>query len=865
MFHKPLRRLSPVAAALSLALATAGHAQTKPAAAPAKPATDTAKPAKKAGITDKVKTSRKTEGLFTVYQDTAAGNLQLYVKKNQLDKEFIYQSYSMNGPASLGLNQMMHRANLTFRIQKYYDRLEFLITNNNFYFDSTNAISKAKNADIPDAVFYSDKVSAEDENGYLISADGLFLSDKMDPVKPVIAPGMPPGAMFLLGNLNPTKSKYSRIASYPENTDVTVDLAYDNPMPFNGGDQSITDARYVRVRMQHTFIEMPSNGYRPRRDDPRVGFFSDEVNDQTSMSATPYKDVIHRWHLEKKDPSAAVSEPVQPIVWWIENTTPVEYRQTIVEAGQKWNEAFEKAGFRNAVVMKIQPDNADWDAGDIRYNVIRWVSSATPPYGAIGPSFVNPKTGQILGADITVEFKSGSSSPVFEELFSFSGETADKANLTASLEKAFGHQGEYCSLGNELKAQFAAGATILDGYGADEKQISQMHQQFLYYLILHEMGHTLGLQHNMKSSQLWKPSEINNTTLTHQHGLIGSVMDYPAINVAADKTKQGDYYTTKPGPYDLWAIEYGYRPFSAAEEEAGLQRILARSTEPQLAFGNDADDMRSPGKAIDPRVNVNDLTSDAIGYAEERFKIVNATMGRLKTKYSKPNQGYAELRSRYGVLISQRNNMYAAISRYVGGVYIDRSFAGQHSPNKPYTPVPAATQKRAIEVLGKYLFAPDAFAADTAVFAYLQPQRRGYNFFSSTEDPKLNAYYGNLQAATLAHLLHPATLLRVTNSRLYGNTYAVADVMNDLNKQIFDADLKGNVNMYRQQLQTLYVQMLAGLIGERSYADQVTQAAARYSLKKIKTKLATALSTSEETKAHRANLVYLVDNATTVK
>ena len=145
--------------------------------------------------------------------------------------------------------------------------------------------------------------------------------------------------------------------------------------------------------------------------------------------------MINRWNLVKKDPSAAVSEPVEPIVWWVENTTPVEYRQTIVEAGMKWNEAFEKAGFKNAVVMKIMPDDATWDPADIRYNVIRWVSSPYPPYGAIGPSFVNPKTGQILGADITVEWMSGSSSPIAEELYDVKSINTDLPSLLLNPKK----------------------------------------------------------------------------------------------------------------------------------------------------------------------------------------------------------------------------------------------------------------------------------------------------------------------------------------------------------------------------------------------------------------------------------------------
>ena len=210
-------------------------------------------------------------------------------------------------------------------------------------------------------------------------------------------------------------------------------------------------------------------------------------------------------------------------------------------------------------------------------------------------------------------------------------------------------------------------------------------------------------------------------------------------------------------------------------------------------------------------------------------------------------------------------SMLNAVSRYIGGVYIDRSFVGQSTPNKPYTPVPLATQKRAMEVLARNIFAPDAFKADAYLIPYLQSQRRGYNFFSTTEDPKLNNLYNSMGAAALAHILHPTTTLRITNSRLYGNTYSLADVMNDLSTAIFESDMKVNVNSYRQYLQTTYVKQLAQLSDDKSPADDVTKAAARYALKKIKGRMATAISTNEETKAHRSNIVYLVDDAITVK
>ncbi len=841
---------------------------------PPAPTADTVKkapaPPAKTTVADKTKSSKIHQGLFTLYQDTATGSVQLYIRKDQLEQEFIYQSFSLAGPTSLFLNQSMHRANFIFKVRKSYDKIEFASQNTNFYYDPANAVTKSANVDHLDAIFLAEKVVVEDSLGYLIAADGLLLGEKLDPVKPLPFPGAPPGAQFNLGSLNPGKSKYQQIRSYPNNTDVVVELAYDNPMPFNGGGKDITDARYNRVKMQHTFLEVPKNDFKPRRDDPRVGYFGSEVDDLTSIKPTPYKDIINRWHLVKKEQYAAISEPVEPIVWWIENTTPLELKLIIKEAGEKWNEAFEKAGFRNAVVMKEMSDTATWDPADVRYNVIRWVSSAYPSYGAIGPSFTNPRTGQILGSDITIEWRSGAGIPAQDELFNDGPLTfgLDKkpeamTNLMNPMQKK--HMAT-CNMAQELAMQFTMGLTAIEVLDAEDHAagtIPEMHKQFLYYLVLHEMGHTLGLNHNMKASQMLSPAELHNTAITRKIGLIGSVMDYPAINLNPDRSKQGDYYTTKVGPYDEWAIEYGYKPFSPASEETELVKILARSTDPKLAFGNDADDMRGPGSGVDPRVMVNDLSNDMVTLAEERYNLVNTMMGKLKTRYTLGDESFARLRSRYYGLLSQRAQMTGALANYIGGVQVDRSYPGQKSELQPYTPVPVAYQKKAMAILSKYIFAPTVADADAPLFPYLQLQRRGFNFGGGTEDPKPQNTVLGLQMSAIARILNPTTLTRISSSSLYGNTYSVADVMGDLVNAIFAADLKGNVNLYRQNLQTEFVKGAASIANaspNQPY-DNVSRASALATIKKVKALLNSAVSTNEATKAHRTNLLFLIDKA----
>ena len=298
-----------------------------------------------------------------------------------------------------------------------------------------------------------------------------------------------------------------------------------------------------------------------------------------------------------------------------------------------------------------------------------------------------------------------------------------------------------------------------------------------------------------------------------------------------------------------------------ARQKSGLNKILARSTDPKNTFGNDADDMRGIGSGIDPRVMINDMSNDMVAYAEERFKLVNNLMGKLKAKYTKNGQSYHELRARYGTLNNQRFSMANSVSRYIGGVYVDRSYPEQNSPNKPFTPVPVAYQKKAMEFISKYLFAPNAFDADAQLFPYLQFQRRGFNFFGGTEDPKPQNTIINMQTNMLAAMLNPVTAQRLSTSALYGNTYSVADVMNDLVKAIFDADKMGAVNLYRQNLQTVFVTGVSNIANSTTGYDNPTRAAALSTIKKIKTLLATAVSPNEQTKAHRAQLVFIIDKA----
>ena len=809
-------------------------------------------------IEDKTKSCKKMKGLFPLFQDTVTGNLYMLLTKEQLNKEYIYFSYTADGVVAAGHFRGAYRDNKLFTIRRYFDKIEFVVKNTGYYFDKNNPISKASNANISDAILVNQKIVAENaKNGeMLLDASAIFLSENMCQVKPSPFFGLPPGfQMFTLGSLSREKTKFVSLKNYSKNTDLVVEYVYDNPMPTVGGGKEVTDERAVSIFLQHTLIEAPQNNFKPTADDPRVGYFSEQIEDMTTTDAIAYKDLVHKWYLEKKDSSASISEPKEPIVWWIENTTPKEFRATIKEAGEKWNAAFEKAGFKNAVIIKEQPDTATWDAGDISYNVLRWTSSPSPPFGGYGPSFVDPRTGQILGADIMFEYIFVTNRLKQEELFDAKGLNAE--NYLSLKNQSF------CDINHHLHQNTLFGLNVLELNNLNEIEKRDYIKQSLYYLVLHEMGHTLGLNHNMKASQMLKPSLVNNKDLTQKIGLTASVMDYPAVNVALDKAKQGDYFTTKPGPYDLWAIEFAYTtPLNDAEKEKERQdKILARSSDTLLIFGNDADDMRGNNSGIDPRVNVNDMSGDAITYGVDRIKLANQIFNKLKEKYTKNGQSYAELRQAYNITQSEYFNQTNVIVKYVGGIMFDRSFIGQTGATKPLIHVDYKEQKRAMDALSKYAFAPNAFTVQNNLYNYLQVQRRGFNFFGNTEDPKIHSRIYNYQSALIAHLLNATTLKRLTDSKLYGNKYSVLEMMTDLTQACFNEEIS-NPNTFRQNLQNGYTETLISVFKSSRY-DAIAQAAALAQLKQI---LSIAkLGATNEAKAHYSNLKLKIDQALTAK
>ena len=766
-------------------------------------------------IIKKTKGCNVYDGLFTIYQDKDNGKSYIEIDTSHLGHEFIHFSYIENGVMDAWAFQGSYRGSKIIEINKFYDKIEFSVKNTKYYFDESNPLSKGANTNINTPIVVSEKIIATGPNKtrFLISADNIFLTESLQQIK---ASYPPTYRGFRLGNLS-KKTRYNKIRSYPENTDVVVNYFFETRYPSNRGSDAVTDARNVSIMVQHSLIKMPDDNYNPRIDDTRLGYFTTRSNDMTSLERLNYRDFINRWRLEKKNPDQALSDPVKPIVWWIENTTPYEFRDIIKEGVEMWNIAFEKAGFTNAVQVKIQPDTADWDAGDIRYNVLRWNSSPNPPFSGYGPSFVNPRTGEILGSDIMLEW-------VY-----ITGRVSE--NLLYNENESNNHDHHMCSAAKYQQIENALGFNYIKSMDLSEEMKRDFLNQALKRLVLHEVGHTLGLSHNFKGSTMLSTAELNNKDIVNARGVCNSVMEYPATNIAKDPDNQGLFFDIQPGPYDIWVIEYGYSEFNdSINEIESLEKILNRSTEKDLAFANDAFDMRSPGKGTDPNAMIYDLSSDQLTFSENRIEMVTNILQNLKDKYTKDNDTYEELYRAYRTLVYSYFQSLEVVSRQIGGVKVDLSHTDQNSSSKPFESVDKETQMAAMQMISDYGFSNKVLLQED-LFPYLQKQRRGWNI---SDDPTIHQRILIYQNRLLNHLLHPNVLLRMTNSSLYGNEYKLPDYMIDLRKSIFQSDMYGDVSTVRQNLQITYINRLLSIVGPKSRYDNISKTTAHYNLNWLK-------------------------------
>ena len=373
------------------------------------------------------------------------------------------------------------------------------------------------------------------------------------------------------------------------------------------------------------------------------------------------------------------------------------------------------------------------------------------------------------------------------------------------------------------------GKLATEALDLNENEISRLYEEDLYQLILHEVGHTLGLNHNFAASTLHNNSDVHNPEITYKEGLSSSVMDYHALNIAPLGVEQGQYADVKPGKYDILAIKYGYSPELLKKD---LDSLLEKYSTKEYLFGNDGDDMRSPGKGIDPRINTGDMSNDPVGYAKERIILSQNLIPKLYDTLKSKSDSWESIYQGYRILLRQIHTSAEIISRQIGGVYINRGYMSVKGQD-PYEVVPYEIQKESIKILSEYYFDSEKFILPSDIANKMQRERRSFDFFGKTEDPKFHNMILKGQKRVLKHFTNSRVLKRLTDSSLYGNKYLPNELFRDLTLSIFDESKSRKLNGIDQNLQAYYLKRLIMIFKSGSF-DSPSISASLASLEKIK-------------------------------
>ncbi|MDB5999290.1 MAG: hypothetical protein JWP52_989 [Rhizobacter sp.] len=662
--------------------------------------------------------------------------------------------------------------------------------------------------------------------------------------------------------------------------------------------ESVPDPRSLFMTMHFSLAKLPETLMKPRRADARIGHFTSAVDDfSDDVARTPRQRIVNRWRLEKKDPQAALSEPVKPIEFWVDRTVPEKYRGAFMAGILEWNKAFEKIGFKNAIVAKIQPDDADFDTLDFGHASVRWMTNASPQFGAIGPRHVDPRTGEILDADIAIESLSSRAvrslrSQVLAPLTSAQAAEAEAASGRNGHAGVLGMPGSAsamsaayadCDYADQEAEQMNYALDVLEARGELEPGSEAAEKFVLAYLkdtTMHEVGHTLGLRHNFRASRAYTEQELADPAFTAEHGISGSVMEYSAINLAAPgalQSRQGMPFQNTLGPYDYWAIEYAYEPIAPEAETKTLAKIASRSNEPQLAYGTDEDNFLG----IDPESLQFDLGSDVLAFARKRIAIAQDLLARQEKRELRPDQDYSVLRRSVNYALRDLARAGTALTRQIGGVRTLRDFPG--SGRDPLVPVPASQQRQALDLLTTGILSADSFKLSASIQRKLAIdfQERWDAVLSDgtaaiSTDYSLTAQALGVQRGLLSQLMSDAVATRLLDSEGKSSprfaaagaddstpALRLSELYSRVTKAVWSELAGGDIPALRRDLQREYLNRMTGALlrpasSSRADARSLLRMQAQTLLKQIEVAEARP-GLSGEAKAH------LLDSADTLR
>ncbi len=764
----------------------------------------------------------KIDGLFTLYQQEEKVWIEL--RPEDFGKPFFLSPKIARGIGEAGLYGGMMDTPQVIEFRRVHNQVQMIARNTRYTAAPGTPEGRAVAAAFSPSLLASAPIASrpEPESGaVLVELNALFIGD-------ILGLGMDLQRAYRQGyGFDARNSAIVAVRGKPEMVSLEVLAHYATgsiARPQVGGPstpQSLPDARSLFLTLHYSIARLPLDAMRPRASDSRIGYFTTRREDfGDDVARTPTRRYVQRWRLDKKDPAAALSEPVKPIVYWLDRTIPLKYRESIRAGILEWNKAFERIGFKDAVVVRVQPDDADFDTLDFGQASVRWMTNSAPRFGAIGPSHVDPRSGEILDADIAIESLSSRHLRALRAQV-LTPTAADWSRLMQAPPEP-GHHAAFdphaCVAAEEGADQLAYALDILEARGeADPAESDAFVQDYLKSVTMHEVGHTLGLRHNFRASRLYSDAQLSDPEFTRTHALTGSVMEYAPVNLAAPGAAAVAPFQTTLGPYDYWAIEYGYKPLAPADEAHELARMAARSGAPELAFATDEDNYLG----IDPEALQFDLGNDVVAFAKKRIAIAHDLFRHQEARELSPDQDYTVLRRSLGYAIGDVGRAVGVLARQIGGVRTLRDFPG--SGRDPLQPVSAAAQREALDAMSRGLLAADSFVVSPALQRRLAPdyEERGEALVEGGEtvatDFALPQRIFAVQRSLLAQLMSDTVAARIVDSqgkaRQPGDAFQLTELYVRLQHDIWsELATHADIPVARRQLQRDYVNRMAELL-----------------------------------------------------
>ncbi|MDO6675557.1 zinc-dependent metalloprotease [Tenacibaculum sp. 1_MG-2023] len=706
-------------------------------------------------VTKKHKTD---EGLFKVHSKDA--NYLFEIPDSLLNREMLMVTRIAKTASGIGFGGGKQNTQV-LRWVKNKKQILLKVVSHNVVADTILPVHEAVVNSNFEPILYAFPIKAfsKDSTATVIDASPLFEGD----VKAITFPQRS-RKRYKISKMDKTRSYIDRISSYPQNIEVRNVKTYiaGNP-PSNSSVGSVT------MELSNSMILLPKTPMKRRYFDERVGWFTSSQTDygldvQKSKSVT----YLDRWRLEVKDEDlekfkrGELVEPKKQIVYYIDRATPKKWRKYIKQGIEDWQVAFEAAGFKNAIIAKDAPtkeEDPDWSPEDVRYSVVRYLASPIP--NANGPHVSDPRSGEILESDINWYH-----------------------NVMTLLHNWF----------------FVQTAAINpDARGNQFKD--EVMGRLIRFVSSHEVGHTLGLPHNMGSSVAYPVDSLRSAEFTKKNGTAPSIMDYARFNYVAQPEDKGVALMPNIGPYDKYAINWGYRPIldkSAKDEKTILnQWIKEKAGNPVYRFGH-----QQVRNIIDPSSQTEDLGDDAMKASTYGIKNLQRILPRLEEWTTEDGETYEELKTMYGQVVGQFNRYMGHVSSNIGGVY--EYFKTSDQDGAVYVHVPKEHQKRALQFVNNELFKTPTWLIDE-------------NIISKTQHSGIIERIRSLQVRTLNRVLKTGRLTRMIENETLNGTkaYSLIEMMGDLRKGIWsEVYANKTIDPYRRNLQRAHLDRLDFLLNK---------------------------------------------------